>query len=81
MIQSEPGYFFVMRTHSGPTSNKVTYQLMSRRFDNKQTAENWASYIAKCQSNKNHEVFVVSVEDICFAGKTGERLTSDGESV
>jgi len=59
-----PGEYLVMQTHSGATTNKLTYQVMSRPFATKQEAENWAGYIARCESRKGKTVFVVKMTDI-----------------
>lgn len=78
IVPTEPGYY-VLRSHSSVTAKKVTYRLMSRQFHDDEIglreAKSWARYIAKCESNKNHEVFVIHVTGKAFKGKSGEVLT------
>ena len=81
MIDPTESGYYVLRSHSSATSQKVTYRLMSRQFHDDEVglreAETWARYVAKCESNKSHEVFVVHVTGKAFKGKTGEVLTTD----
>jgi hypothetical protein len=55
-------FFYVVRTYSGPTRPKVLWKLESRRFRNRQDAEDWKEFCEQGHKNKKHwhEWFVVS---------------------
>ena len=52
---------YVMKIHSGATSNNVLWRVMSRGFTNPDQADIWLKYMINQDSEKNkHKYFVVS---------------------
>lgn len=52
-------YWYVMRTHSGITSNITTYKCMSRRMRTEEDAEDWKGFCESQEKNKRHRFFLV----------------------
>lgn len=59
-------YWWVLRTHSGVTSNVQTYKLMSRRIKNKDVAEDWLEFCESQEKNKRHKFFLVQSDEFPF---------------
>lgn len=49
---------YVMRQYSGPTRNKVLWQVMTRGIKDERDAANWLDYLSV--ENPKHELFIVT---------------------
>lgn len=51
---------YVMRQYSGPTRNKVLWQVMTRGIKDIRDAEGWMDYLKDEEKDKRREFFIVT---------------------